>query len=232
MKCDKTRDEIETIENLRDENHSAPETVSSHLEECAACEKYYRASRVLEREIFSKIKDIKGSAVPLSITAAKPNRPFLKTMILSLPFACAALLLLIIHLSDADITEVLLSRALAGTVALTPADPETVSRVFSVFEQKTGIKPHMPADKPSCVVQKGSLISAEGTVVCAFSCLYSKCRCYMFIYEGHKAHWSCCSNVPCTCLSTHDCRAERWKEGNIGYLIVIPGADGTDRDGT
>ena len=66
MKCPEIRNEIETIEDLKNKDHTTPDSVASHIEGCLNCGRYYKSSHELECVIFKKIKDIKG---PVSIPA-------------------------------------------------------------------------------------------------------------------------------------------------------------------
>jgi len=77
MDCRETRDEIEAIEDLKNKGHQVPEGIAGHLEDCTNCGEYHRASSELERQLFSKIKDLKIPAAPgIKLLAPRTRSPW------------------------------------------------------------------------------------------------------------------------------------------------------------
>ncbi|MFC1582799.1 hypothetical protein ACFL4W_04600 [Planctomycetota bacterium] len=223
MDCRETRDDIEKIEDLKKKDHRVPKGIASHLKDCENCEEYHRASGELERQLFSKIRDMKVPVVPSAASLMPPKTsPWRKGLIL-IPLAAAAVLLIMVGLRPYDFTREVFEKVVSHNLGIEKAYAEEISRPLQEFEKVTGLKPDLPEDFKDLKPEKACLLDIRGRKVLAMLCRREGKLIHVFIFQGQHANWDCCKCDHCKCLSNSSAVAERWKRGKLGYMTVMPG---------
>jgi predicted anti-sigma-YlaC factor YlaD len=118
MDCRETRDEIEKIEDLKKKDHRIPEGIGSHLKDCENCDEYHQASGELERQLFSKIKDMKVPAIPSAASLMPRKRSIWRNALIIAPLAAAAALLIIVGLTPYDFTGEIFEKAVSQSLGI------------------------------------------------------------------------------------------------------------------